>query len=484
MNQKKDLIKNTLIIGLGKVSTQLISFFLLPLYTAFLAPADYGAVDLIITYIALLVPAITIQLEMASFRFLVDARKNEADKKRIISNVLQIVTIILMVCIIAFLILNAFIHIQFASLILLNICVTIFSNLFLQFARGMGDNKKFAIASVATGITTLVATIALIVVAHMGAEGMLLSIALANLAGAIYLFFSLKIYRYISLKEYDKTLRKELIAYAFPLVPNGVSWWVINVSDRTIISIVIGVAANGIYAVANKYAAIFTSIFGIFSMSWTESASVHIDDKDRNKFFSDTSNASVKLFGSLGLVLIAAIPLVFTGLVNAQYSDSYLYIPVLIVAAFFNGIVGLYSAIYVAKKLTKQVASTSIIAAIINITLNIIFIKFVGLWAAATSTAVAYAAMSIYRHYDIKKHVTITYEKNIFVKMALLYSLVMTLYYLSNTIGNIINVFIVAIVVILLNKSVIKVIKDKVFSLAGRKPKKLTSEQEIYEDSI
>lgn len=484
MNQKKDLIKNTLIIGLGKVSTQLISFFLLPLYTAFLAPADYGVVDLIITYIALLVPAITIQLEMASFRFLVDARKNEADKKRIISNVLQIVTIVLVICIIAFLILNVFIHIQFASLILLNICVTIFSNLFLQFARGMGDNKKFAIASVAMGVTTLVTTIVLIVITRMGAEGMLLSIALANLVGVIYLFFSLKIYRYISLKGYDKKLRKELIAYSFPLVPNGVSWWVINVSDRTIISIIIGVAANGIYAVANKYAAIFTSIFGIFSMSWTESASVHIDDKDRNKFFSDTSNASVKLFGSLGLVLIAVIPLVFTALVNAQYSDSYLYIPILIVAAFFNGIVGLYSAIYVAKKLTKQVASTSIAAAIINITLNIIFIKFVGLWAAAISTAFAYAVMSIYRHYDIKRYVAIAYEKNIFVKMTMLYAFVMMLYYFNNTIGNVINVVVVAIAVVLLNKPVIKVIKNKVFSLAGRKPKKLTSEQEIYEDSI
>jgi O-antigen/teichoic acid export membrane protein len=377
-----------------------------------------------------------------------------------------------------------FIHVQFAGLILLNICVTIFSNLFLQFARGVGDNKNFAIACAITGVTTLAATILLIVVAHMGAQGMLLSIALANLACVIYLFFALKIYRYISFKEHDKTLQKKLIAYSFPLVPNGVSWWVINVSDRTIISIVIGVAANGIYAVANKYAAIFTSIFGIFSMSWTESASVHIDDKDRDTFFSDTINASVRLFGSLGLTLIAFIPLIFTLLINSQYGEAYLYIPVLIVAAFFNGIVGLYSAIYVAKKLTKRVASTSIMAAGISITLNLILINFIGLWAAAIATAAAYAAMSVYRHYDVKKYVTITYEKNIFVKLAALYALTMVLYYYNNVVGNIANAIIITIVAILLNKSVIKVIKNKVLSLGGRKPKKLTPEQEVYEDSI
>jgi len=354
MNKKKDLIKNTLIIGLGKVSTQLISFFLLPLYTLFLSPSDYGTVDLIITYITLLVPAITIQLEMASFRFLVDARNSEREKKQIISNVLQIVSVILLVCVVLFLILNAFIHIQYASLILLNICVTIFSNLFLQFARGMGDNKKFAIACIVTGLTTLFGTVLLIVYAHMGARGMLLSIALANLACVIYLFFSLKVYKYISFKKQDKVLQKKLIAYSFPLVPNGISWWVINVSDRTIISIIIGVAANGIYAVANKYAAIFTSIFSIFGMSWTESASVHVDDKDRDTFFSETSNASVRLFGSLGLVLIAYIPLVFTILINAKYDEAYLYIPILIVGAFFNAVVGLYSAIYVAKKMTNK----------------------------------------------------------------------------------------------------------------------------------
>ena len=84
MSKKSELIKNTLILALGKVFTQLISFLLLPIYTIFLSPAEYGVVDLITTYMILSVPLITVQLEMAAFRFLVDARDNEYEKQRIL----------------------------------------------------------------------------------------------------------------------------------------------------------------------------------------------------------------------------------------------------------------------------------------------------------------------------------------------------------------------------------------------------------------
>ena len=53
MNKKKQLAKNTIIIFFGRVCTQLISFFLLPLYTSYLATKEYGTVDLIQTYVTL-----------------------------------------------------------------------------------------------------------------------------------------------------------------------------------------------------------------------------------------------------------------------------------------------------------------------------------------------------------------------------------------------------------------------------------------------
>ena len=293
MQQKKELTKNTLILAFGKVCTQLISFILLPLYTFFLTPAEYGAVDLIVTYIVLLVPAVTIQLETAAFRFLVDARGDEAAKGLTISNIVYMIVIVQATCLVLFGIVELFIDIPYALLVIITIMATIMANVFLQFARGLGDNKKFAVASIVTGVVTLLGAVVFIAGMRLGASGMLLSMALAHSAGTVYLGFSLKIHRYMRLKARDTALQKRLLAYSFPLVPNGISWWVINVSDRTIISVVLGVAANGIYAVANKYAAIFTSVFSVFHMSWTESASVHINDKNRDAFFSDIMNTSL-----------------------------------------------------------------------------------------------------------------------------------------------------------------------------------------------
>ena len=86
MNKKKELAKNTIIIFAGKVCTQLISFLLLPLYTSYLLTEEYGFVDLITTYVTLIVPIITMELEMSVFRYLVDCRKDKKETKRVFSN--------------------------------------------------------------------------------------------------------------------------------------------------------------------------------------------------------------------------------------------------------------------------------------------------------------------------------------------------------------------------------------------------------------
>jgi O-antigen/teichoic acid export membrane protein len=377
---------------------------------------------------------------------------------------LRIIIPILVVSSIGFGIIGSLFSVPYAPLITLIIAVTIFSNLFLQFARGLGDNKNYAIASIATGLATLFASVWFIAFSGLGANGLLLSLAMSQSVGVIYLFFALKLWRYIRLGNGDKALQKQLVDYSLPLVPNGISWWVINVSDRTVITLLLGAAANGIYAVSNKYAAIFSSIFAIFSMSWTESASVHINSKDRDAFFSQTINAVIRLFGSFGMVLIAVIPLFFSFLVSAQFNESYLYIPILILGAFFNAIVGMYSAVYVAKKLTKQVMNTSLAAAGINIILTLVLMPFIGIYAAAISTAVAFLAMSIFRHYDLKKYVTISYEKGIFFKRGALYAVAMVLYYFNTPVVNIANVLIISFASFYLNRSTIKVIGNKVLS--------------------
>lgn len=149
MTIQKELIKNTLVIAAGKVSTQFLTLLLLPLYTAYLATNEFGTVDLIMTYVSLLAPLITVQLEMSAFRFLIDARGDEAEIRKIISSITRTVGLVAIVGIAVLAGINTFIDIPHVWLIAATIAAVMTANMLLQITRGFGDNIKYSIASVA-----------------------------------------------------------------------------------------------------------------------------------------------------------------------------------------------------------------------------------------------------------------------------------------------------------------------------------------------
>lgn len=452
MDKKKNLMKNTIIIFLGKLCTQLISFFLLPLYTSYLTTSDYGLVDLITTYVTLLVPIITLELEMSIFRYLVDSRGKDKDTKTLISNNFYLLGIALSVFSIIYFIVTRFWNFDYQFIIWINILVCTLSGNFLQISRGFGKTLDFSISCIITGLTTVLSNIVLIVFLGMAADGMIISMALANGLCSLYLFIKLKLYKLIDFNIVDKKLIKEMYAYSIPLIPNGISWWVVNVSDRTIISWVLGAASNGIYAISNKFPTLLSSLLGIFNLSWSESAALHINSPDRDEFFSDITNTVTKLFSCLGVGMIACMPFVFPILIDSKFADAFNYIPILVLGSVFNVVVCLYSGVYIAKKMTKQVSNTAIIGAVINIGINALLVKFIGLYAAAISTALSYLAMLLYRHFDLKKHVNITFEKGLLVKSILIFTFAIVMYYQRNLILDIISLVVVSIYSFIMNK--------------------------------
>ena len=451
MNKKKQFAKTTIIIFFGKVCTQLISFFLLPLYTAYLATAEYGLVDLIQTYVTLLVPIITLELEMSIFRYLIDSRGKEKDTKKLVSNDFYVLCISLLLFSIVYGIVCCFVSFPFKLLIYIDVLVCVLSGNFLQVARGQGKNIDYSIACVLTGVTTIISNIILIIGFGLRSDGMIISMALANFVCDIYLFFRLKLYKHLNVKLKDTVLIKSMMKYSLPLIPNSISWWIINVSDRTIISIILGSAANGLYAISNKFSTILASLLGIFNLSWSESSSLHINDKDRETFFSDIINSIINLFSCIGLLLISIMPFIFPILINSKFNDAINYIPILIIAYVFNVVICLYTGIYIGLKKTKEVASTTIIGAVVNILINVVFIKYLGLYAAALSTALSYFAMMMYRYFDLKKYMKITYIKKNLLSLLLVFILILVLYYYNNFYLNIISLIITIIYSYILN---------------------------------
>lgn len=460
MSKGKDLAKNTAIVSIGKICTQLITFLLLPVYTAVLSNEEYGVVDLLNTLTSLLLPIVTLQIEQGIFRYLIDCRENNEKQIKLITTIIRFMIIQSIACIVIFLCVSPFIHNEYKYFLMANLLMGIFSSLLLQICRGLGDNATYAIGSFITGAFTVVLNVIFIVAFRWGAYGMLGATAISNFICAVYIFLKRKIYKYIKPKQFDKTILKEIIKYSVPLIPNMISWWIVSASDRTIISAVIGIAQNGIYSAANKFSGVFTTLYSVFNLTWTESASININSEDRDEFFSKILDFVIRFFGCLCLGTIAVMPFVFNILINEKFAEAYYQIPILILGSVFNILVSFVGSIYVAKKLTKEIAKTSIISAVINIFVNIALIKSIGLYAASISTVIAYALMFIYRWIDVKKYVKFNVNKILMFALTIMYGVTIFTYYLKNTMISVVVLVIVVVFAIITNLNSVSYLKE------------------------
>ncbi len=472
MSKAKVLLKNTVIVSIGKIATQFITFLLLPIYTAVLTNEEYGVVDLLNTLTSLLLPIATFQIEQGIFRYLVDCREDKEKQSQIITTVFKFMIIQAIIYIIIFLGISKFINNNYKYFLVGNLLACMFSTILLQICRGMGDNKKYAFGSFISGVTTVVLNIIFIVVFKLGAYGMLTATFIANILCGIYVLLGEKIYKYIKIGKYDKQILKEMIKYSVPLVPNMISWWIVDASDRTIISTILGIGKNGIYSAANKFSNVFASLYSVFNLTWTESASININSPDKDEFFSKILDVTLRFFGSLAIGIIAFLPFVFPILINEKFSEAYYQVPILMVGSMFNVLVSFIGSIYVAKKITKEIAKTSIFAAIINITINLICIRWIGLYAASISTLIAYFSMFIYRYIDSKKYVKLKVNKKIVISMLGILIISIAFYYMENPILQILNVLLVAVYTVSINKTSVKFIWDNM-------RKKLTNKSKV-----
>lgn len=452
MKKSIELIKNTIIILLGKVCTQFLSFFLLPLYTSILSSEEYGIFDLITTYVTLIVPIITLQLEMALFREIIDSRNDEKKKRNIISSGFVSIFIQFIFCLLIFFIVSRFINIPYKNYLVLNVLSVMSSNILLQIARGNGDNVGYSLGSVIAGVITIILNLVFLIIFKFRVDGMLLAATIANFMASVFLFFRLKIYSYFKIKFANKQTIFSLLKYSFPLVPNGLIWWVINVSDRTLISLFLGASANGLYAVSNKFSTILIQVYNVFNLSWTESASLHIDDDDKDKFFSDTFNTTISVFYSICIMFVAILPMIFNIFVNDSYNEAYLYIPILLIGMMFNICVSFIGCIYVAKKLTKEVAITSFWSGLLNIIINVALIKKTGIYAAAISTVLAFMIMSIYRYIDVQKYVKLKIKPIKLFLLTCLFVIECLVYYLNIKILSLASAILSIILLVFLNR--------------------------------
>ncbi len=400
----KRLLSNTAILGIGTFGSTLLVFFMVRFYTECLSKAEYGIADIITQTANLLIPLLSLGIAEAVFRFALD---KEADKAAVFTTGLFTILgggLVLAALIPVF---NAVDY--FAGYGVLIWAYTFFSclhTLCIQFIRAKGRMKQFAGYGILSTALTIALNILFLLGFDMGITGYVLSVVLSDAIVTVLLFFTESLWRETRLSHLQKTLTKAMLAFAVPMIPTTVFWWMTNVADRYMVTWMIGEAANGVYAVSYKIPTLLILLSGIFIEAWQFSAVTEKGDTEHTAFFEKVFDSFQALMFIAGCALTAFAKIAVGVMAQEAYYEAWLYIPGLSVATIFSSLVTFMGSVYLVEKKSVLSFVTSMTGAVINIVLNFLLIPTsLGVQGAVIATFTSYFVVFIIRAVNAQKYI-------------------------------------------------------------------------------
>lgn len=456
MSRETSLAKNTLIMTIGTVLPKISHLITLPIITAALTKAEYGIYDLIITLVSLFLPIATLQVQTAAFRFLIDCKDDKKGIQTIVTNVMMFV---LISSLFSLSILYVLLF-QLTTTIKILICLYFFTDIlfltFVQIVRGLSNPKLYAICTSVQPVINMLLVIVFVYFMDGRLIGALIAMTGSTTVALCIVLLKGKIISKINLKRLSKQKLKEIVSYSWPMIPNSLSLWFLHFSDRLVLLNFMGLDATAIYGVANKIPSMYSLANSAFTLAWQENASINQKDDDVKEYYGKVFDHVLRILSGIMALLIAATPLLFILLIQGDYEKAYYHMPILLMSMFFSSISSFLGGIYIAHKKTKSVGATTIVAAIINLIVNLLLIKEIGIFAASISTLVSYVFLAVYRMNNVLKFQKIQYRyKNLlyYISVLVLMSLIAfyrTIYF------NILNVMIAVIFALLINRDLVK----------------------------
>ena len=402
MDKYKKLLSNTLILTIGTFASKLLVYFLMPLYTAILSTEQYGTADLITNAANLLIPFCCIGITHGVFRFTADEDENN---KVVFSSGVSV----LLISSAAFLLISPFISFvpyfeNYAWLIAFYVVSSNFHTIVKEYIRAKGKMKLYAVQSIVGTVLVIAFNLLFLIPMKLGVVGYVLSVAVADAVGTIFLIVYEKLYNDFSFKLVSKIKIKEMLKYSLPMMPTTVIWWITNVSDRFIVTAISGSAENGLYSAAYKIPTIIALVAGVFNEAWQLSAISESKDKiEVSNFFSAVFERYQAILFLGCSFIIPFTPLGARILLNESYFSAWSFMPVLLVATVFSSLVTFIGTIYTVKKKTTMSLVTAAFGAGLNIVLNLLMIPSMGAQGAGIATAISYFTVFVFRAIHSKK---------------------------------------------------------------------------------
>ncbi|MHB1151392.1 MAG: lipopolysaccharide biosynthesis protein [Eubacteriales bacterium] len=460
MNRKESLFKNTAILGTGTIVSKVLSFLIIPFFSRWLSVEAYGIFDLFTTYVTLIIPVITLACSEAVFRYLIVASE-EKEKNKIVTN--SIIVVFYGVCIsiiFAFLFNNTLFNGVAAQFTLMMVGETIYY--YLQaYLRGERKLHIYAFSGILLMIFTFGFVTLFVFIMKMELKGILLGYGVSYVLVDIIIVIRIQIVKHIKLSSIDFNITKSMIAYSAPMIINTVSWWIMNVSDRSIVDAYLGATSLGIYAIANKVPSICTSLFSVFQVSWQQSAIESMDDVDRDVYYNDVLQKLVLRLVSICVCVISLNFILFDYIFDARYSSGYLFVSILVTAVIISCLSSFFGGIFISFKRSGLNGGTTVITAVMNVVIHILLIKFIGLYAAAISTLAAFVFLFIIRYIFIKTFVKFKWSNTYLIAIIIwIYFIIMQ--FVNNAVTDWTNIIIAIVIFCAINKDIIAGVYRKI----------------------
>ncbi len=427
-SQLRGLGRDSVIYGIGGLMSRFLAVVMLPLYTSFVSPGDYGRIELLMTVMAVVVVVIRGGANFGFIRFYF-LDKDPAYRRGLIRTVfwaqMGYSTLGLVLCVLfASQLANALgvayqpgkhlqgsgtnLVIATAVLLWVNVNYAQMTNLF----RAEQRPAAFSIATVTNIAITVPLTVILVVVYKHGPLG----IIVGNLSGTLIVYVALLAYRREQLGlQFDRKLLHTLNRFGFPLMAAALAMWVTNFGDRLMIrKLLHGTYALhqlGQYSLAYKISSAMVLLFTAFQVAWPAFAYSIEDEREAKRAYSFvlTYLMFIAAWAAVGLSLFAPWIVHLLGRQRGYWPASTAVPALAYASVFFAGFI----VVTIATGRVRQtkfnwIASTG--AAVLNFGLNLWLIPSYGMLGAAYATLAAYVLLMAVRTWNAQRVYPVQYQ--------------------------------------------------------------------------
>lgn len=404
----KALFKDTIIFALGNIGSKLIVFFLVPFYTYYLSPDEYGISDLVFTASQLAIPILSLVIFDAVIRFALSRKERPQD-------VLLVGVVVWFFGSVAAIALTPLFGLykaisQWKWFVTGYMIANMLVSIELNYLKAVNRNLSFSIVCILQTLSLALLNILFVAHLKLGIRGYLVSYILSNILAALFSMMAAKflIIRDLFKAKLDTMLAKQMILYSTPLILNNLSWWVIQSSDKFMLESMVSNSALGIYTVAARIPSLVTVFVTIFQQAYGISSVKEMDSSNDSSFYTSvfTFYSFIAFLGGICLCTVMK-PFMDIYVRSNSYGEVWRYVPLLLASAVFSALAAYCGSMYGALKKSMNNMLSTASAAVVNIIVNYFAILLFGLWGAMIGTIVAYCLLAFIRIIDVKRFVNI-----------------------------------------------------------------------------